>query len=322
MTAQVIDLFSRQSRQTPSVVPQPTILLPSKTEDELVDAYLRRFHGTTVNDYARDLRHFRQWTTGESGFGIDLYGVEEPHVGDWKTYMLDTLESSASTARRRMSSVDGLYKYAQAKGWYNQNPFYGVKKPTVGSMSQYTGLTLTDVEQLTSHVYYECDLRTKAVVFALLTTGLRVSELCNARIEGLRHSDDRLWLAVVRKGGKDDEVEIPRGSAGLLFEAIGNRTSGPLLLGAQGRALARSVVWRIVRSVGDRALPHLAGKLHPHDFRHTFVSGVLLLAGDIKEAQWRAGHADVNNTMRYAHSLKMRESTTADDLEKVFGIRA
>ncbi|MFE9833969.1 tyrosine-type recombinase/integrase [Streptomyces sp. NPDC005551] len=323
MTAQVIDLFSRRP-QGPvlSAVPQPAAFEPVYSADELVDAYLRTVSSKSRADYTRDMRQYRQFLQTDSGLGLDVYEARMPHVADWKTYMLDTLESAPRTVRRRMSSVGSMYQLAMAQGWYNQNPFYGVKKPSEGSVSQYTGLSLTDVEALSAHVRYACDLRTKAVIFTLLTTGLRVSELCNARREGLQARDGRWWLSVVRKGGKDDEVEIPRTAAGYLLEEVGMRDRGPLLLGARGGALARSVVWRIVRSVGDQALPHLAGRLHPHDTRHTFVSGVLLISGDIKEAQWRASHADVNNTMRYAHKLKQLKSRTADELERVFGICA
>jgi site-specific recombinase XerC len=65
----------------------------------------------------------------------------------------------------------------------------------------------------------------------------------------------------------------------------------------------------------------MTGKLHPHDMRHSFVSGVLLVTDhDLKEAQWRAAHADMNNTVRYSHALQRDESTTVEDLASTFGL--
>ncbi|MFE6739865.1 tyrosine-type recombinase/integrase [Streptomyces tubercidicus] len=325
MTAQVIDIFTRRPVE-PALMAVPELVLPQTppprlTAHELVDAYLRTHHGTTRDDYARDLAHFRRWLATDSGLGIDLYGVKTPHVGDWKAFSLDTMEWAPSTVRRRMTACEGLYKYASAEGIFGRNPFHGIKKPEVGSNIQYTGLSLTDVQQLGQYITYEADLQTRVAVSILMTTGLRVSEFCKALLERMRRQTGQVWLTVTRKGGKLDKVEIPQNTFSALCTYLDGRSSGPLVLGTRaGRALARQVAWRIVRSAGDSALPHLAGKLHPHDLRHTFVSGVLLLSGDIKEAQWRAGHGDINHTIRYSHALQAMESKTASDLEKVFGL--
>lgn len=326
MTAQVIDLFSRRPVQGPALMAVPELVLPQTppprlTADELVDAYLRTRHGTTRDDYARDLTHFRHWLDTDSGLNIDLYGVETPHVGDWKDFSLDTMEWAPSTVRRRMTACEGLYKFASAEGIFGRNPFHGIKKPEVGSNIQYSGLDLDDVQQLGHYITEKADLHTRVAVSLLMTTGLRVSELCQARVENLPRKAGKIWLPVTRKGGKPDKVEIPQNTYSTLCEYLDGRSSGPLVLGTRdGRALARQVAWRIVRSAGDSALPHLEGKLHPHDLRHTYVSGVLLLSGDIKEAQWRAGHGDINHTIRYSHALQAMESKTASDLEKVFGL--
>lgn len=323
MTAQVIDLFSRRPVQGPTrasglmLAPQH---VPQLGAGELVDSYLRTQHGTTRDAYRRDIRYFRRWLGEESGLGIDLYDVERAHAGDWKVFGLDTMEWATSTMRRRMTAVEQLYRFANAEGFFPRNPFHGVAKPEVGANIQYTGLSLDDVQQLAHYVTYEADLRTRVVVSVLFTTGLRVSELCKARLEGMRSEAGQIWLNVVRKGGKSDRVEIPKNTFGALVEYLDGRARGPVVLGDRGAALARQVAWRIVRRAGDSALPHLAGMLHPHDGRHTFVSGVLLLSGDIKEAQWRAGHSDINHTIRYSHALQAMESRTANDLEQLFGL--
>jgi site-specific recombinase XerD len=267
------------------------------------------------------MEQFREFL--DDAYGIDVYDVFEYHVDDWKWYGLEELNGAKASVRRRMSSVQGMYRYAMASGYFNRDPFFGVKKPKVGNNVQYTGLNLSDLKRLTYHVQKECDLRTQVVVFGMLLTGLRVSELLNVDIEDRWPDGGVLKLRVTRKGGKPDAVELPRKVAGMVNELVGDRLTGPLLLGDQGKRLAPQVAWRIVRRVGDRYLPDMAGKLHPHDARHSFVSGVLLVTDhDLKEAQWRAAHADMNNTVRYAHALQRAESTTVEELASVFGIGA
>ncbi|MFI0265578.1 tyrosine-type recombinase/integrase [Streptomyces luteogriseus] len=321
MTAQVINLFTREKAgPTLSLAPVPEFT-PAVSEDELVDFYLRTFDGRTVPEYSRDIRQYRAFLLDELNVGV--YEAEAHHVADWKTYQLDTLEGAKSSVRRRMSSAQGMYRYAMANGWFNRDPFFAVKKPVVGENTQYTGLDLSDVRRLTYHVSRECDLRAKVVILGLLTTGLRVSELLNLDIGDVRPDGGRLKLHVIRKGGKPDVVELPHVVGGMVRELARGRNGGPLLLGAHGKRLARQVAWRIVRSAGDRFLPDHVGRLHPHDARHTFVSGVLLVTGgDLREAQWRASHADMNNTVRYAHALEMAESATVEDLSNTFGICA
>lgn len=321
MAAQVISLFTRQEVPQKPVLASVPEFRPGVPEDELADRYLRTFTGRTVPEYTRDIRQYRAFLLNEHHIG--LYEAEDYHVGDWKTYQLDTLDQSPAGTRRRMSSVHGMYRYAMANGLFNRDPFFSVKKPKVGDNTQYTGLDLSDVKRLTYHVFRECDLRAKVVILGMLTTGLRVSELLNADIGDVRLDGGRLKLHVVRKGGKRDCVEVPHSVSGMVNELVGDRAKGPLLLGARGNRLARQVAWRIVRNAGDQFLPDMTGRLHPHDMRHTFVSGVLLVTnGDLREAQWRASHADMNNTVRYAHALQAAESATIEDLSSVFGITA
>jgi site-specific recombinase XerD len=324
MAAQVINLFTRQEiPQERSLAPVPEFR-PVVSEDELADRYLRTLSNLkTRREYARDIKQYRAYL--RVAHKVSVYDAQDFHVGDWKSYQLDTLDRKPAGTHRRMSSVQGMYRYAMANGLFDRDPFYSVKKPKVGENIRYTGLDLSDVKRLTHHVFYEGDLRTKVVIFGMLTTGLRVSELLSVDIdpEVILVSGGRMRLNVVRKGGKRDRVELPHTVAGMVNELIGGRTSGPLLLGKQGKRLAPQVAWRIVRKAGDRFLPDMAGRLHPHDMRHTFVSGVLLVTGgDLREAQWRASHADMNNTVRYAHALEAAESTTVEDLSSVFGICA
>ena len=322
MTAQVIDMFSRQVvPEKPKLIRAPEFA-PVLTVDELADYYLRRFEDPkTRREYTRDLRQYRAYL--RLIHKIDVYEAYDQHVGDWKSYQLDVKDGAEASVRRRMSSVQGMYKYALANGYFNRDPFYGVKKPKISDNVQYTGLNLSDVRRLTHHVVHECPLRTRVVVLGMLLTGLRVSELLNADIEDLRPDGGVYKLHVIRKGKKRDAVEVPGIVVGMIRQLVGHRRTGPILLGTQGKRLAPQVAWRIVRRVGDQYLPDMAGMLHPHDMRHSFVSGVLLVTGgDLREAQWRAAHSDMNQTVRYSHALEQDESTTVEDLASAFGLCA
>ena len=318
VTAQVIDLFAR--RQAPiSVVPEPAPFELGISDNALVDEYLRfQSNGNTRSEYARDIRQFREWT-GDMFAVAELARVASSHVSDWRDYMLGTEERRPATVVRRMRSVRGLYKLAVEEYGLPRSPFLRVKLPEIGSNVQYTGMVLQDIERLAAWLREYADIRTRVVCALLLTTCMRVSEMCKARVEGLSFEGGKVLLDIVRKGGREDRVEIPRNTVDLLHQYLDGRQSGPLMLGTEGGALTRQVAWRMVRGAGDSALPHLAGKLHPHDFRHTFVSGMVKIGG-VEEAQPRAGHRDVNHTMRYSHALDQHASSAPDELESMFGL--
>ncbi|MFJ1700470.1 tyrosine-type recombinase/integrase [Streptomyces sp. NPDC088252] len=318
MTAQVIDLFSRRVPDRLALVSDPGVSRQC-SEDELVRRFLALKSGTTVDDYRRDIAYFRKWLRDESGHGLDLYEAEEWHVGDWKTYMLEIKDWEHSTVRRRMSAVGSMYEWALRSKLHDRNPEYAVDRPSVGDNVQYTGLVVEDLKRLAAHVQGQ-DILTRVVFALLMTTGMRVSELCKAHVAGLVPDGTKVRLQIVRKGGKRDTVEIPSRALGTLLTYLDGRSAGPLVLGERGAAISRHVVWRMVRRCGDAALPHLAGRLHPHDLRHSFISAVLILTGSVREAKTRGGHTDINHTMRYVHALQIAESTTAADLEDLLGI--
>jgi integrase len=195
-----------------------------------------------------------------------------------------------------------------------------VRRPQILTNLQYLGPDLADLGRLAEHLRWVADRRLRAAVMVLMTTGVRVSELCAARVEELHPREGKFWMPVRRKGGYRDAVEMPRTTMEAVHLYLGGRTHGPMILGDHGGAISRSVVWRMVHRLGESVLPDLPQGLHPHDFRHAFVSAVLLLTGEITEAQWRAGHRDIQTTMGYVHALKAQESTTPARLEELFGL--
>lgn len=319
MTAQVIDLFSRRKPEPLKLVPASVVPERRFSEDELVEKFLSLKTGTTVDAYRGDIAYFRKWLREMSGHGIDLYEAEEWHVGDWKKYMLETLDWAPATARRRMTAVGTMYEWALRSKMHDRNPEYAVKRPSAGDNVQYTGLDLDDLKRLADFVKSQ-PLQVQVIVALLMTTGMRVSEMCKASASGIVWDGPTPWLQVVRKGGNPDRVQIPQRTHRLLVEYLGGRSTGPLILGERGGVISRHVVWRLVRRAGDAALPRLVGKLHPHDLRHSFVSLVILLTGDAEEAKKRAGHKDFNHTLRYKHALESRENTVVEDLEAVLGL--
>ena len=79
--------------------------------------------------------------------------------------------------------------------------------------------------------------------------------------------------------------------------AIGERDSGPIFIGADGKRLDRHGAIRIVRRVARRA--GITKPIGPLTLRHTFITTALDVGVPLRDVQEAASHADRRTTIRY-----------------------
>jgi integrase/recombinase XerC len=160
-----------------------------------------------------------------------------------------------------------------------------------------------------------CNLRDRAFILFLADTGLRVSEACSLTLGDVDFLEER--LTVLGKGDEEAPVRVSGRALAALKEYIqerrdANPTPGvktnslPLFLrhdrgaGKSVKCLDPSMGWKVVKarareSVGEEA----AGQIHPHSFRHYFVTVVLLATNNIEKARRLARHKSIRITQRY-----------------------
>ncbi len=165
------------------------------------------------------------------------------------------------------------------------------------------------------------NLRDRAFILLLADSGLRVSEACSLRLGDVDFLEGR--LDVLGKGDEEAEVRVSRRALEAIQDYLrarelkgrGNsgRISGekekslPLFVrhdrGAPDGAspIAASTAWdfvrqRAVEAVGETA----AAQIHPHSFRHYFVTVVLLATNNIEKARRLARHKNIATTQLYA----------------------
>ena len=149
------------------------------------------------------------------------------------------------------------------------------------------------------------NLRDRAILELLYASGLRISELTDARLENLN-----LEQGMIRVTGKGQKTRlVPVGAKAR--EAIGAylahgrpkmvkpRTSSELFLSNRGRKLGRHRVFAIVKRVA--ALSGLEQNIYPHLLRHTFATHLLTNGADLRVIQELLGHADISTTQLYTH---------------------
>jgi integrase/recombinase XerD len=272
----------------------------------------RGLSANTVAAYRRDLGLYSAWLDGR-----DPRGVSAADLGRFVTW-LSAQGLSASSVRRVVSSVRGLYKYLGAEGMVAVDPTAELASPTV-PLRLPKALSVEN----TLAIVESCDtstvlgLRDRALLEFLYGAGARISEAVALTPDALDIEDRSVLLR--GKGGK--QRRVPMGSyAVAALEAYSVRSRPALaskaktrvprevFLNARGGVLSRQSAWGIVSAAADRA--GVAG-VSPHTLRHSFATHLLEGGADVRVVQELLGHASVTTTQIYTH-------VTIDRLREVY----
>jgi integrase/recombinase XerD len=147
--------------------------------------------------------------------------------------------------------------------------------------------------------------RDRAIVELLYASGLRVSELCSARLENL--DLEQGFIRVVGKGNKQRLVPVGSGARQALERylssgrpaLVGAKTGGEVFLSVRGRKLTNQRIWQLLGELAARA--GLEKDVHPHMLRHSFATHLLQGGADLRIIQELLGHADISTTQVYTH---------------------
>lgn len=151
------------------------------------------------------------------------------------------------------------------------------------------------------------DVRDRAMLELLYGCGLRVSELCEARVEDIIAEGE--LLRIFGKGSKERVVPIGRAAAeaidtykGIARETFckGNLSEDHMFLTRLGKPFTRQGVFKMVRERAA-AVGISAERVSPHVMRHSFASHMLQHGADIRAIQELLGHSDIGTTQIYTH---------------------
>jgi len=153
-------------------------------------------------------------------------------------------------------------------------------------------------------------LRNRAMLELLYASGLRVSELVNARLENLDF--DARIIRVTGKGNKTRLVPVGSKACDAISTylqkerpgQVKKRTGSEIFLSSRGTKLTTVRVWQIVKEIAKHA--GLSANVYPHLLRHSFATHLLSNGADLRIIQEMLGHADISTTQIYTHVDQQR----------------
>jgi site-specific recombinase XerD len=152
------------------------------------------------------------------------------------------------------------------------------------------------------------NLRDKAILELLFSTGLRVSELCSlSRYLDLQKDE----FSIRGKGEKVRVVFLSEDAKKAVknYLAVRADVEEPLFVGMstintkesndEDKRLTPRSVERIVKHYAIKA--GITKKVTPHMLRHSFATDLLQNGADLRSVQEMLGHADISTTQVYTH---------------------
>lgn len=253
----------------------------------------------TINNYKIDLNHFLKFNKNKNTFIITK--------NDIRNYLkyLDSLNYKTSSISRMLSSLRSFYNYLLKEQIITYNPFKNIKNPKKDHRLP-NFLKYEDLEKILA----TCDdtplgIRNALIIELLYSTGIRLSELVNIKINDIDYSNN--IIKVLGKGNKERIVYFGKYAVECLNSYFNN--SRNILLKAKKtdclliNYLGNPITDRGVRDIINRVIKESAikNKISPHTLRHTFATHMLNEGADLKTVQELLGHVSLSTTGIYTH---------------------
>jgi integrase/recombinase XerD len=269
--------------------------------------YLATERGLSVN-YQLSVRHslesFFDWLVRHAGV-TRLDQIEPLQFTD---YLAWRKRSGLAAASIKLEAVALriFFRFLLARRILPSNPGENLSVPRVEKYLPET-LNVPGISRLLESVNATdpLGLRDRAMFELLYASGLRVSELCNVRLEALD-----LEEGIIRVTGKGNKTRlVPVGSQARQAmsryleiarpKLVSRRSGAEIFLSSRGRKLTPQRIWQLIKRYATRA--GLEANVYPHLMRHSFATHLLAGGADLRIIQELLGHADISTTQTYTH---------------------
>ena len=282
----------------------------------LYSDYLRtlgRKSSRTIDTYRKAIRQFFAFCS--------VHGIGFPTASDIEDYLngLKAQGKTASTISVYLTAVRTFFKWGSRRGIL-PDVTEGIETPETDRGTHTKGY-LQDSEETELLTLAQNSPRDFALLFLMLTTGLRTTEIVNANVEDLREVNGETRLYILGKGrtAKTDYVKIGTEALSLLKGILGNRLSGPLFLSESNRNTTDRLTTRSVSRIVKGYLLKI-GKgdgYTAHSLRHTTAVQILKTGGSIEEVREVLRHRDVRTTEIYSHDLQRERNRSEQRLSSI-----
>ncbi len=265
-----------------------------KIIDEYIE-YLEKIKGyskNTITSYKTDIKKYFEYinTKNKKYYEIENY-----------VQSLSKSKYAKSTVNRKIVSISSFFNWCINQKKLNIKDIKQIKNikterklPTILT-SNYINNLLDTIPTSTSK-----EIRDRTIIEILYSSGLRVSELTNLKVNDFKNNKS---LKVLGKGNKVRILPMTDKSFNYMnlwiskyrSEYKNEKSGNYIFLGVRGGKISDREIQRIV---------NLRLGTFPHSIRHTFATHLLDGGADLRVVQEMLGHTDPSTTQIYTHVSK------------------
>lgn len=251
----------------------------------------------------KNLKNYSDNTISSYSFDITQFLESEINYKELSKYLrfLNEKGYSKTSINRKITSVNSFLTWCQKNSYVNQLEIKKVKSLKLDKKLP-SVLTANYINKLLDELPSSTDkeLRDKAILELMYSSGLRVSEVSDLSVEDVKSNKS---VKVIGKGRKERVLPITKRSLSAINTYIqhsrnnlaNDKSQDYLFLGVRGGKLSDREIRRIV---------NLRVGTFPHSIRHTFATHLLEGGADLRIVQEMLGHKDPSTTQIYTHVSK------------------
>ena len=270
----------------------------------------------TIESYTKNLRQLFNY------FGMN--GITHPQREDVIAFR-DELKASGhkpTTVQGYITAARLFFSWTAQEGIY-PNIADHLKGAKLNRDHKRDYLTSGQVREVLAHIDRDTlqGKRDYAILFLMITCGLRTIEVSRANIEDLRTLGNNTVIYVQGKG-REEKTEFIKVTAPAekairdYLKARGTAAENePLFVSTSNNNKGQRMTTRSISKIGKGCLKRAgydSPRLTAHSLRHTAVTLSLLAGEKLEEVQQFARHANIATTMIYNHSLDMAKNNCSE----------
>jgi integrase/recombinase XerC len=282
-------------------------------------SFEKRYSIHTVTAYQNDLLQFETFLKEQYGTG-KLNEADHTMIRSWLVHLMEhggreqNKKMEARSVNRKISSLRTFYHFLLKNKKIKHDPMLKIVRPKEAKK-----LPVFLDESRTEMLLDKADFgegfpaqRDRLVLEMFYATGMRVSELCNIKEQGINISD--CSVRVLGKRNKERIIPFTNVMRDLIKEYRAQKKKAGFngdyfFVTDDGKKTYSKFVYRLTNKYMSAV--STASKKSPHVMRHTFATHMLNAGADINSIKEILGHASLAATQVYTHN-------TIEKLKKVY----
>ena len=280
--------------------------------NEVINEYLlhckyeRKLDNKTLKAYTLDLKHFEYFVKENSEY-VNLESIDKYVI---KGYVRKIYNYSSNTIKRKIASLKAFFNYHEFEDNIQINPFRKVSLKIKPSYRIPITLDINELSAILEYAYSclnresiskfkkEAAIRNIALLELMISTGMRVSEVCNIKAKDF--TKNYSLIKIVGKGNKERLIPITNNNVILALKAykgIIYKTNESFFINRLMNKISPQSIRIIVKKYAKNA--SINKRVSPHVFRHSFATILLEHEIDIRYIQQLLGHSSITTTQIY-----------------------